>query len=261
MGIKVSIYFIPVDGCDNTLCRLRKVCTFSTGEVCHMDVAILNRILQDCYLYMSYIERLYFGVKGNSQDYIHASDIDLGGFSSRCVMSYSYPYPKDNFPTNMCKTYRVDSVSQLKYLIALPDFWGREITKLYSVVSRDNINDVAEMLYMMDELRWKRTFLCTLNSIRDAPDLFVDEKTLLPLLENYQYKKLEDYHITSNRKNGLNITVDHLGRARLCQFEETAFEWTNFLDVNKRIWEVFKASEKCALCLSRGKIEWRYAIS
>lgn len=265
MEKKVSMYFTPVDGCNNTLCQLSKSCSVRKGKVRHMDVNLLNEILQDCCLNIIHIERLSFAVRGNSQVYMYAGDIDLGRFSSRCIMSYTYPYPKDNYPANMCKTYRIDTVNDIRYLVALPDFWDREITKLYTVVSKNNINDVADILYMTNELRGKRTFLYTVNSIKREPSLFVDEKAILPLLEKYQYKKMGEHHLTSCRKNGLNITVDYLGRAQLCVNpegqNETAFKWTDFEDVYRRILESFKISEKCARCLRKKKTEWRYAIS
>ena len=261
MEKKVSIYFTPVDGCEDTFCQFRKSCTFHTGEELHMDVHLLNSILQNCHLHMDYIERLYFAVKGNSQVYPHASDIDLGKYPSRCVMSFTYPYPVDSFPTNMGKMYRVDSVNEIKYLMALPDFWGREISKLYTVASKRNIDDLSDILYEINELRWKRTFLYTVNSIKWEPEFFVGEKTILPILMKYQYTKMEDTHLTCNRRNGLNITVDYLGRAKLCQQEDTAFEWTDYKDVHRRILESFHNSAKCASCLKKKEVEWRYAIS
>ncbi len=262
MGIKASIYFTPVENCDNTFCQLYKICRFGTGKTHHMDVNLLNSILRECYSHMSRIDRLYFAARGNSQAYRHAKDVDLGGFSSRCAMAYTYPYPTDNFPTNMCKIYRMDSVGELECLMNLPDFWSREITKFHTIVSKNNIDEVESMLLVMDELRKKRTFLYTVGSIWRAPDLFVDEETILPLLASYQHEKIIDDHLMHCRKDGPNISVDYLGWAQLClgEQDETAFQWTDFDDVYRKTLELFNNSEICTKCLMKDKVKWRYAI-
>ena len=260
--MKLSMYFTPVEDCDNMSCQLYKICRFATGKPHHMDVNLLNGILQECYLHMSRIQRLFFAARGNSQAYMYAKDIYLGGFPSRCAMAYTYPYPTDNFPANMCKIYRIDSVGDVKYLMNLPDFWSREITKFHTIVSKNNIDDIAEILCIMEELREKRTFLYTVGSIWRAPNLFVDEKTIFPFLGNYQHEKIIDDHLMHCRKDGPNITVDYLGRAQLCLGEqgETAFEWTDFNDVYRKTLELFNTSETCALCLRKARVKWRYAI-
>ena len=101
MESKISMYFTPVDGCDNELCQFHKSCGFRDKKVHHMDVNLLNDILRDCFLHINSIERIYFAVRGNSQIYKSARDIDLGGFSSRCVMSYTYPYTRYGFPRKL----------------------------------------------------------------------------------------------------------------------------------------------------------------
>jgi len=267
----ICVYITLVSGCNNNQCQIYKHCSsyfFKNSKhsgIKQIDITTLNRILDDCLKNMDKISRIFINQRGDSQIYEHAKDINVGDYPSRFIISYTYPYPIDRFPSNISKIYRVDTLKETQALISLPDFWSREMSKIYTIASKKNISEIIDIIKLIKYIRERRTVIYVITSLERIPSFRIEKNILEESLKGSQFVEMEEapYSLCNN---GLNFDINYMGKVGLhhnVDFGKDLIDYTIFQEVYDALMQqkrYAKEKEYCLRCLKEEEQKWMYVL-
>jgi len=214
---------------------------------------------------MDKISRIFINQRGDSQIYEHAKDINVGDYPSRFIISYTYPYPIDRFPSNISKIYRVDTLKETQALISLPDFWSREMSKIYTIASKKNISEIIDIIKLIKYIRERRTVIYVITSLERIPSFRIEKNILEESLKGSQFVEMEEapYSLCNN---GLNFDINYMGKVGLhhnVDFGKDLIDYTIFQEVYDALMQqkrYAKEKEYCLRCLKEEEQKWMYVL-